>query len=104
MKSKYVLFCSVLLLPFSLFSQQVDETYNQKIKEYTTDPRFLPSSVLDLATDPKVPSPLKHFGHIIGSPGIQHRTADIHGYFKKLAQTSPNIVTEQIAKIGRAHV
>ena len=97
MKFKHLLAFCFIVSSFSLFAQQIDEAYNQKIREYTTDTRFLPSSVLDLAIDPKVPSPLKHFGHIIGSPGIQHRTTDIHGYFKKLAQTSPNIVTEQIA-------
>ncbi|GAB4020333.1 hypothetical protein GCM10028808_61130 [Spirosoma migulaei] len=42
-----------------------DDTYNQKIKEYTADKRFLPASVLNLPDDPKVPSPLKHFGQII---------------------------------------
>ena len=35
-------------------AQQIDEPYNQKIKEFTTDPRFLPSSVLDLVNDPKM--------------------------------------------------
>lgn len=80
----------------SLQAQQIDETYNQKIKEATTDPRFLPSSVLDLVNDPKIPSPLKQFGQIVGAPGTLHHTAEIYGYFQKLAQTSPNIVTEQI--------
>ncbi len=79
-----------------LQAQQIDETYNQKIKEATTDPRFLPSSVLDLVSDPKIPSPLKQFGQIVGAPGTLHHTAEIYGYFQKLAQTSPNIVTEQI--------
>ena len=77
-------------------SQQIDESYNQKIKEFTTDPRFLPSSVLDLVNDPKIPSPLKQFGQIVGAPGVLHRTAGICGYFQKLAQSSPNIVNEQI--------
>jgi Zinc carboxypeptidase len=85
-----------VLFTTAAFTQQIDEVYNAKIKEYTTDPRFLPSSVLDLVIDPKVPSPLKHFGHIIGSPGNQHRTADIYGYFKVLAQNSPNLINETI--------
>jgi Zinc carboxypeptidase len=88
--------CCVALISSSLYAQQIDGAYNQKIKEHTTDPRFLPSSVLDLVADPKIPSPLKQFGQIIGAPGIQHRTADIYGYFKQLAQTSPNIINEQI--------
>jgi hypothetical protein len=88
---------SCFLLGFaSAQAQQIDENYNQKIKEFTTDPRFLPSSVLDLVNDPKIPSPLKQFGQIVGAAGTLHRTADIYGYFQKLAQTSPNIVNEQI--------
>ena len=58
----------------TLFAQQVDEAYNQKIKEFTTDSRFLPSSVLNLIADPKIPSPLKQFNQIIGAPSTLHRT------------------------------
>ena len=74
-----------------------DETYNQKIREYTTDPRFLPASVLNLPDDPTVPSPRKHFGQIVGTPGVIHRTTDIYAYYQKLAQTSPFV---QIKPIG----
>ena len=81
----------------TLFAQQVDEAYNLKIKEFTTDPRFLPSSVLNLAADPKIPSPLKQFNQIIGAPGTLHRTEEIYSYFRKLAQTSTNIITQQVA-------
>ncbi|WP_077921429.1 M14 family zinc carboxypeptidase [Spirosoma sp. 209] len=77
-------------------AQQIDEVYNQKIREYTTDPRFLPASVLNLPDDPTVPSPRKHFGQIIGTPGILHRTPEIYGYFKKLADTSPNVSMEPV--------
>lgn len=90
------LFAGLLLAYSPLWAQKVDDTYNQKIKEYTTDPRFLPVSVLNLVDDPKVPSPLKHFGQIIGAPGVMHRTADIYGYFKKLSETSPLVKMEQI--------
>lgn len=81
----------------TLFAQQVDEAYNQKIKEFTTDTRFLPSSVLNLLADPKIPSPLKQFNQIIGAPGTLHRTEEIYSYFRKLAQTSTNIITQQVA-------
>ncbi len=95
------LFLLLAILSPSLFSvplqaQKVDEVYNQKIKEYTTDPRFLPASMLGIVDDPKIPSPLKHFGQIIGAPGVMHRTADIYGYFKKLTETSPLVRMEQI--------
>ncbi|GAA4397847.1 M14 family metallopeptidase [Nibrella viscosa] len=89
-----LLTCALLAGP--LRAQQIDETYNQKIKEYTTDPRFLPASVLNLPDDPTVPSPRKHFGQIVGTPGIIHRTPEIYGYYQKLAQTSPNLSMQQV--------
>lgn len=87
------------LIGVSAQAQQspTSEVYDQKIKEYTTDKRFLPASVLNLPDDPKVPSPLKHFGQIIGTPGIIHRTPDIYGYYQKLTQTSPNITMQQVS-------
>lgn len=81
----------------SVHAQQIDEVYNQKIKEYTTDPRFLPASVLNLSDDPKVPSPRKHFGQIVGAPGIIHRTPEIYAYYQKLTQSSPFVTMQQVA-------
>ena len=88
----------------SLHAQKVDDAYNQKIKEFTTDTRFLPASVLGVIDDEKVPSPLKHFGQVIGAPGVMHRTSDIYGYFKKLTETSPLVKMEQLGTTeeGRA--
>ena len=99
-----------LSLPFVLFTcinvpaQQIDETYNQKIKEYTTDKRFLPSSVLNLVTDPQIPSPQKFFGTIIGAPGVMHHTTEIYNYYKKLAESSTLISMHQVGTTeeGRA--
>ncbi|QMW00565.1 M14 family zinc carboxypeptidase [Spirosoma foliorum] len=88
----------VVLGSLSLRAQSIDATYNEKIKEYTTDKRFLPATVLDLPDDPKVPSPRKHFGQIIGTPGIIHRTPEIYGYYQKLAETSPNITMQEVSK------
>lgn len=77
-------------------AQQIDELYNQKIKEYTTDPKFLPSSVLNLPDDPKVPSPRKFFGEIIGAPGVMHRSTEIYNYYAELTKTSPYISMKQV--------
>ena len=85
-----------LLYASSLLGQQIDETYNQKIKEYTTDPKFLPSSVLNLIDDPVIPSPRKVFGDIIGAPGIMHRTTEIYSYYKQLDNVSPFLSMQQI--------
>ncbi|AQG78278.1 M14 family zinc carboxypeptidase [Spirosoma montaniterrae] len=86
----------IVFATVSLQAQQIDEIYNQKIREYTTDPRFLPASVLNLPDDPNVPSPRKHFGQIIGAPGVLHRTPEIYGYFKKLADASPYVSMEPV--------
>ncbi len=87
---------SILMLPIAGYAQQVDETYNQKIKDYTTDEKFLPPSVLNLLVDPKVPSPLKHFGEIVGAPGIMYNTTQIYGYFSELAKTSDRVSMTQV--------
>jgi hypothetical protein len=101
MKRIYRSFLFTLHLVCSLFifislHAQIDEGYNQKIKEYTTDPKFLPSSVLNLYTDAKAPSPQKFFGDIIGAPGVMHHTTEIYNYYKQLALSSPNISMQQI--------
>ena len=101
------LLCLLLIVQLTgihLSAQQIDENYNQKIKEYTTDKRFLPSSVLNLVTDPKIPSPEKYFGTIIGAPGVMHRTTEIYNYYKKLAEVSSLISVHQTgtSEEGRA--
>ena len=101
-KHHYLLICLFFMSSSTLFAQKIDEEYNKKIKEYTTDPRFLPASVLNLIDDPNVPSPRKYFGQIIGAPGVMHRTSEIYAYYQELAKASPFIKVEQ--KIGRAHV
>ncbi len=78
------------------YGQPIDQAYNEKIKAYTTDTRFLPQSVLDLVDDPSVPSPLDHFGEIIGAPGIMHNTTEIYGYFKTLADHSPRVTMNHL--------
>lgn len=93
-----------LLTGTRLFAQQIDTTYNQKIKEYTTDIRFLPSSILNLVDDPVVPSPRKFFGEIIGAPGVMHHTTEIYNYFKKLSESSRFLSMQQVgtSEEGRA--
>lgn len=80
----------------SLWAQQIDAEYNAKIKEYTTDPRFLPESVLNLPDDPNIPSPRKHFGQIIGAPGVMHHTSEIYGYYEALAKASPMVSVQRL--------
>lgn len=93
---KRLLFPCLIFTCTTITAQQIDETYNKKIREYTTDPKFLPSSVLNLAYDPKVPSPRKFFGDIIGAPGVMHRTTEIYNYYTELTKTSPYISMKQV--------
>lgn len=87
---------SLLVVQAIGYAQQVDEVYNQKIKEYTTDEKFLPPSVLNLLEDPKIPSPRKHFGEIIGTPGTMYNTTEIYGYFNALAKSSDRVDIVQV--------
>ncbi len=99
-------YCFLCLLIYSkmIDAQQINDAYNKKIKEYTTDPKFLPSSVLNLVEDPAIPSPLKYFGEIIGAPSVMHHTTEIYNYYKKLAESSPYISMKQVGTTeeGRA--
>ncbi|EAZ82699.1 M14 family zinc carboxypeptidase [Algoriphagus machipongonensis] len=95
-KSVYVGFLLGALAFQPLFSQTIDEDYNAKIKEYTTDPRFLPKAVLNLVDHPEIPSPKKYFGQIIGAPGEMHGTEEIYGYYKELAEKSPHLSIQQV--------
>ncbi|MGH7501623.1 MAG: M14 family zinc carboxypeptidase [Longimicrobiales bacterium] len=75
-------------------AQQIDREYDRLIREFTSDPRFLPASVLDVPEHATIPSPREHFGTIIGAPGIMHHTGDIYAYYRALAAVSPRIRVE----------
>ena len=77
-------------------SQTNDTQYAEKIKEYTTDERYLNEMVDHLPYSADVPSPLEHFGTIVGAPGILHRTKEIHAYLRSLAEASPRVMVRAI--------
>ena len=79
-----------------LKAQERDLNYEQQIREFTTDERFYPESVSKIIDHPTIPSPLKHFGTIIGAPGVMHNTSEIYGYYKTLAEVSNRIKVEQV--------
>ena len=74
----------------------LDTTYARLVRQATSDSRFLPATVATLPASASVPSPLRHFGTIIGAPGVMHRTAEIYGYFRALAAASPRVRVETI--------
>lgn len=77
-------------------AQAPDAEYDRQIREFTSDPRFLAPSVATVPDHPTVPSPRKHFGTIIGAPGVMHRTADIYAYYRKLAEATPRVRVEKV--------
>jgi hypothetical protein len=69
--------------------QKQDAEYTAKIKEYLTDPRITTELVDHLPASTKVPTPLKFFGRIVGTPGELTRSEDINRYMKAVAEAAP---------------
>jgi hypothetical protein len=74
----------------------LDTTYARLVREATSDSRFLPPTVATLPASASVPSPRRHFGTIVGAPGVMHRTAEIYAYFRALAAATPRVRVETI--------
>lgn len=68
-----------------------DTAYARLVREYTSDPSFLPANLASLPLSATVPSPQRHFGTIIGAPGVMHHAAEVYGYFQALAAASPRV-------------
>ena len=70
-------------------AQKNDEEYTKLIKSNLQDPRITTELVDHLPASATVPSPLKHFGHIIGQVGEIEYTKDMYAYYQALAKASP---------------
>jgi hypothetical protein len=79
--------------------QKVDEEYTRLIKQYLNDPRITTELVDHMPASDSVPSPLKFFGRIPGTPGELTYTKDIERYYEALAQASPRA---KFFKIGQS--
>jgi len=77
--------------------QKMDEEYTKLIKEYLQDPRVSTELVDHMPASETVPSPLKFFGRIPGTPGELTYAADIERYYEALAKASPRA---KFMKIG----
>ncbi len=69
--------------------QKQDEQYTALIKQHLQDPRISTELVDHLPASDTVPSPLKFFGRIVGTPGELTYAKDIHRYYEQLARVSP---------------
>ena len=86
--------CLIVATALTAAAQAPDQRYGELIREYTSDPHFLPASVATLPTMDGMPSPLDHFGTIIGAPGVMHHVDEIYGYYRALAAATPRVRVE----------
>src|SRR6204780_5213675 len=78
--------------------QKVDEEYTALIKKYLQDSRVTTELVDHMPASDTVPSPLKFFGRIPGTPGELTYSKDINRYYEALAQASPRAKFWKIGK------
>jgi hypothetical protein len=84
--------------PTSPAPQKLDDEYTKLIKEYLQDPRITTELVDHMPASDTVPSPLKFFGRIPGTPGELTYSKDINRYYEALAQASPRAKFWKIGK------
>src|SRR5262245_65085703 len=81
---------SILFAAAVAFAQQKpDEEYTRLIKQHLMDARITTELVDHMPASDTVPSPLKFFGRIPGTPGELTYAKDIHRYYEALAAASP---------------
>src|SRR5580704_4384963 len=68
--------------------QKLDEEYTKLIKQYLQDSRVTTELVDHMPASDTVPSPLKFFGRIPGTPGELTYSKDINRYYEELARVS----------------
>ena len=78
--------------------QKVDADYTAKIKEYLQDPRITTELVDHLPASDSVPTPLKFFNRIVGTPGELTYAKDIYRYYDALDKASDRISVWRIGK------
>ncbi len=70
-------------------SQKIDEEYTRIIRQNLQDPRITTELVDHLPASDSVPTPLKFFGRVVGTPGELTYAKDIYRYYEALAKASP---------------
>src|SRR5690349_13487073 len=72
-------------------NQPVDQTYTQKIHQYTTDPAFNSPLTDYLPASKDVPTPMAVLGDVAGAPNTLPHSKEVYAYFRLLAQKSPRV-------------
>jgi len=79
--------------------QPIDEAYTQKMKQYTTDPKFTSALVDYLPASKTVPTPEKVLGDVAGAADMLPYAEDVAKYFRLLAASTPRV---QVVSIGKS--
>ena len=87
-----------LLITCAFAQQKQDEEYTKLIKQYLQDSRITTELVDHMPASDAVPSPLKFFGRIPGTPGELTYSKDITRYYEALAKASPRAKFWNIGK------
>jgi hypothetical protein len=80
-------------------TQPIDEAATAKIREYTTAPEFNSPLTDYLPASATVPSPSAVLGDVAGAPNVLPYAADVHRYFRLLAEATPRV---QVFSIGKS--
>lgn len=70
-------------------TQTQDEEYTKLIKQFSRDPRFLTDLVDHLPASKTVPTPLKHFGNIMGAWNVLQKSNQMDKYLMAIAKAAP---------------
>jgi hypothetical protein len=87
--TRFVALFSLALATPAVAQQRNDEEYTKQIKQFLRDPRITTELVDHLPASATVPTPLKHFGHIMGAWGILDKAESMHAYYAALAKAAP---------------
>src|SRR5271170_5670416 len=97
-ETPYRLLLAIALVCAPAAAQRIDEEYTKLIKQYLQDPRVTTELVDHMPASDTVPSPLKFFGRIPGTPGELTYAKDIQRYYEALAKASPRAM---VFKLGQ---
>ncbi len=79
--------------------QGVDQAYSDKIKKYTTEPRFGSPLVDTLPASATVPTPMKVLGDVAGAPDTLPYAEDVYKYMRMLEKASDRV---KVVTIGQS--
>lgn len=80
---------SLLVAVPAAAQQRIDEEYTRQIRQFLRDPRITTELVDHLPASNTVPTPLKHFGHIMGAWGELDKAEAMHKYYEAIARAAP---------------